>query len=149
LGSIATDYRLMTKKQCSCPGRVKNFLFSTLSRRALGSTQPPIQWVPGALSPRVKQLVREAHHSPPTSAQVRKLWTYTSVGTSHNTTGNPTPSDRQSLLLQTPSDRQSLLLRSGIHYSQKHTERNRYLYSTNQPISVHNSSTNRARTPIG
>jgi hypothetical protein len=27
------------------PGRVKNFLFSTLSRPALGSTQPPIQWV--------------------------------------------------------------------------------------------------------
>jgi hypothetical protein len=32
------------------PGRVKNFLFSTSSSPALGSTQPPIQWVPGALS---------------------------------------------------------------------------------------------------
>jgi hypothetical protein len=30
----------------SSPGRVKNFLFSKLSRPALGSTQPPIQWVP-------------------------------------------------------------------------------------------------------
>jgi hypothetical protein len=34
----------------SSPGRVKNFLFSMSSRPALGSTQPPIQWVPGALS---------------------------------------------------------------------------------------------------
>jgi hypothetical protein len=35
----------------SSPGRVKNFLFSTSSRPVLGPTQPPIQWVPGALSP--------------------------------------------------------------------------------------------------
>jgi hypothetical protein len=40
--------------QRSCPGRVKNFLFSTSSRSALGSTQPPIQCIPGALSPGVK-----------------------------------------------------------------------------------------------
>jgi hypothetical protein len=32
------------------PGGVKNFHFSMLSRPALGSTQPPIHWVPGALS---------------------------------------------------------------------------------------------------
>jgi hypothetical protein len=53
----------------SCPGRVKNFLFCTLSRPALGSTQPPIQWVPGALSREVKRPGREADHSPPTSAE--------------------------------------------------------------------------------
>jgi hypothetical protein len=35
----------------SSPGRVKNFYFSKSSRRALGSTEYPIQWVPGALSP--------------------------------------------------------------------------------------------------
>jgi hypothetical protein len=34
----------------SSPGGVKNYYFFMLSRLALGSTQPPIQWVPGALS---------------------------------------------------------------------------------------------------
>jgi hypothetical protein len=60
----------------SSPGRVKNFLFSKSSRPALGSTQPPIQWVPG-----VKRLGREVDHSPPTSAEVKKMWTYTSTPT--------------------------------------------------------------------
>jgi hypothetical protein len=46
------------------PGRVKSFPFF-MSRSALGSTQPPMQWVPGALSPEVKRLGREADHSPP------------------------------------------------------------------------------------
>jgi hypothetical protein len=54
----------------SSPGRVQNFLFSTASRPALGSIQPPIQWVPGALSPEVKWLGREADHSLPNSAAV-------------------------------------------------------------------------------
>jgi hypothetical protein len=42
------------------------------SRPALGSTQPPIHWVPGALSPWVKRPSREADHSAPTSAEVKK-----------------------------------------------------------------------------
>jgi hypothetical protein len=33
----------------SSPGRVKDFYFSISSRPALGSTQPPIKGVPGAL----------------------------------------------------------------------------------------------------
>jgi hypothetical protein len=61
------------------PGRVKNFLFSKSSRPALRSTQPPIQWVPGALSPGVKWPRREVDHSPPTSAEVKKIWIYTST----------------------------------------------------------------------
>jgi hypothetical protein len=48
------------------------FLFSIASRLALGSTQPPIQWVPGALSLGVRRLGREANHSPPSRAEVKE-----------------------------------------------------------------------------
>jgi hypothetical protein len=37
----------------------------------LGPTQPPIQWVPGAVSLGVKWPGREADHSPPSSAEVK------------------------------------------------------------------------------
>jgi hypothetical protein len=63
----------------SSPGRDKNFLFSISSRLALGPTQAPSQWLPGALSPGVKRPVREADHSPPASAEVKKMWFYTST----------------------------------------------------------------------
>jgi hypothetical protein len=49
------------------------------SRLALESTKPPVQWVPGALSPGVKRTGREADHSPPTSDEVKKMWIYTST----------------------------------------------------------------------
>jgi hypothetical protein len=55
------------------------FLFITASRTALGPTQPPIQWVPGALSLGVKRPGREADHSPPSSAEVKNAWSYTST----------------------------------------------------------------------
>jgi hypothetical protein len=42
-------------------------------------TQPPIEGVPGALSPGVKWQGREADHSPPTNAEVKKMWIYTST----------------------------------------------------------------------
>jgi hypothetical protein len=40
---------------------------------------PPIQWVPGALSPGVKRPGCQANHSPQTSAEVKKIWIYTST----------------------------------------------------------------------
>jgi hypothetical protein len=40
---------------------------------ALGSTQPPIQRVLGALSPEVKRPRCEADHSPPARAKVKKV----------------------------------------------------------------------------
>jgi hypothetical protein len=48
------------------------FLFTTASRTALVPTQPPIQWVPGAISLEVKQPGREADHSPRSSAEVKE-----------------------------------------------------------------------------
>jgi hypothetical protein len=74
---IATGYGL-DDRGVGVPSRVKNFLFSTSSRPALGPTQPPIQWVPGALSPGVKRQGREADHSPLASAEVKKM-IYTST----------------------------------------------------------------------
>jgi hypothetical protein len=47
------------------------FLFITASRPALGPTQPPIQWIPGAPSLGVKRPGREADHSHPSSAEVK------------------------------------------------------------------------------
>jgi hypothetical protein len=67
------------RARCSRPGRVKNFLLFMSSRPALGSTQPPIHWVPGAPSSRVKRPGREADRSPPASAEVKKMWFYTST----------------------------------------------------------------------
>jgi hypothetical protein len=58
--------------------RAGNFLFTTASRLALRPTQPPIQWVPGALSVGVKQS-READHSLPPSSKVKNDWRYTST----------------------------------------------------------------------
>jgi hypothetical protein len=50
-----------------------------MSRLALGPTQPPIQWVPGALSPGVKWPGHEADYSPPSSAEVKNAWHYMST----------------------------------------------------------------------
>jgi hypothetical protein len=55
------------------------FLFTTASRTALGPTQSPIQGVPGALSLGVKRPMREADYSPPSSAEVKNVWSYTST----------------------------------------------------------------------
>jgi hypothetical protein len=54
------------------PAGLEIFIFTTVSRTALGPTQPPIQWVLGAISLRVKRPDREADHSPPSSAEVKE-----------------------------------------------------------------------------
>jgi hypothetical protein len=41
--------------------------------------QPPIQWVQGALSLGVRRPGREADHTPPSSADVKNVWSYTST----------------------------------------------------------------------
>jgi hypothetical protein len=57
--------------------RLRIFLFATAFRPPLGPTQPPIQWVPGALSLGVKSQGREADHSPTPSAEFKNAWSYT------------------------------------------------------------------------
>jgi len=54
-------------------------LLSTTSRPAPGPTQPPLQWVQGALTPWIKQPGYEADHLPPSSAKVKNVWSYTSI----------------------------------------------------------------------
>jgi hypothetical protein len=64
----------------SSPGRGwEVFLLTTVSRPALGPTQLPIQWVPGAHSLGVKRPGREADHSLPFSAEIKNAWIYTSI----------------------------------------------------------------------
>jgi hypothetical protein len=58
---------------------VGSIIFSTSSRPALGLIQAPIQWIPGTLSPGVKRPGREPGHSPPTTAEVKKMCIYTST----------------------------------------------------------------------
>lgn len=47
------------------------FHFSILTNTALGLKQSPIELIPGALSPGVKQSRREANYSPPSRAEVK------------------------------------------------------------------------------
>jgi len=63
------------------------FLFTTASRPALGPTQPPIQYVPGALSLGVKRPGREVDHLPPSNDEIKNAWSYTSIFPEHVFTG--------------------------------------------------------------
>jgi hypothetical protein len=77
---VALSYRMYDQGFESQEG-LGIFPLTTASRLALGPTQPPIQWIPGVLSPGIKQLVpgHEADHSPPSSAKVKNVWCYTST----------------------------------------------------------------------
>jgi hypothetical protein len=67
------------------PGRLSQYSgqvrcwTATASRAGLGPTQPPIQRVPGTLSLGVKRADREADNSPPSSAEIKNMWSYTSI----------------------------------------------------------------------
>jgi hypothetical protein len=53
------------------PAGARDFSLFKASRPALGPTQPPMQWVPGVLSPGAKRPGREADCSPPSTADVK------------------------------------------------------------------------------
>jgi hypothetical protein len=59
------------------------FLFATACRLALRPTEPHIQWVLRVLTMEVKQAGHEADHSPPSSAEVKNVWNYTSIPLMH------------------------------------------------------------------
>jgi hypothetical protein len=50
-----------------------------VSGPSLGPTQPPIQWLSGALTSEVKRPGREADQSPPSSADVKNTWSCAST----------------------------------------------------------------------
>jgi hypothetical protein len=58
--------------------RPRIFLFITLSRPALVPTEPPIQWIPEALSLEVKRPGREADHSPQSKPRSKNALNYNS-----------------------------------------------------------------------
>jgi hypothetical protein len=66
---IATGYG--GDGRVSVPGRGTIFLSTIMCGPALGSVQPPIEWVRGGVSPGLKRQGREADHSPPCSAEVK------------------------------------------------------------------------------
>jgi len=55
------------------------FLFTTMSRPVPGLTQPPFQWLPGALSPGVKRPGSETDHLFPSSTELKDTLSYTST----------------------------------------------------------------------
>jgi hypothetical protein len=55
------------------------FFFTTASRTVLISTQPPIQWEPGALSLGIKRPGCGDDQPTPSSAEVKNAWSYAST----------------------------------------------------------------------
>jgi hypothetical protein len=54
--SIVSDYGLDDRAiEVRSPAGAEDFPLTSVSRPALGPTQPPVQWVPGVLSPGVKR----------------------------------------------------------------------------------------------
>jgi hypothetical protein len=71
---IATSYGLDDRRVgVRVPVRSRIFLLSKSSR------PDTIPFVPGAIYPGVKRPGREVDHSPATSAEVKKMWIYTST----------------------------------------------------------------------
>jgi hypothetical protein len=58
------------------PVGIRIFSFPRRPDQLWGS---PNQWIPGTLSPGLKLSGRGADHSPPTDAEVKKMWLYTST----------------------------------------------------------------------
>jgi hypothetical protein len=53
--SMACSGTALQGDRGSIPGRGKGFFLYPVSIPALGPTQPPVQWVPGVISPGIKR----------------------------------------------------------------------------------------------
>jgi hypothetical protein len=69
----------MTKVQFLAGAMMGFLLIANASGPTLGPTPPLIQWIPGGLTLRIKQPGREADHAPPSSAEVKDVWSYIST----------------------------------------------------------------------
>jgi hypothetical protein len=70
-GSIVSDCGLDDRAiGVRSPAGAKDFPLTSVSRPALGPTQPPVQWVPGPFPGGKSTAGRDADHSLPSSAEV-------------------------------------------------------------------------------
>jgi hypothetical protein len=69
---IALGYGLDNRVLGFDSRRGLGIFFTTASTTALGSTQPPIKWIWGAIFLGIKRPVREADHSPLSSAELKE-----------------------------------------------------------------------------
>jgi hypothetical protein len=75
---IATSYEL-DDRGVGVRVPIGSIIFSPPRRPDRLWSPPNLQCVPVALSPGVKRPGREAHHSPPASDEVKKIWMCTSI----------------------------------------------------------------------
>jgi hypothetical protein len=61
------------------PAGAGNFSLHHRVQTGWGPTQPPVQWVPGAVPLGKKLPGREADNSPQSSVEVKNEWSYTST----------------------------------------------------------------------
>jgi hypothetical protein len=77
---IATDYRLDDQRGREFESRyVHKFLFLHVVQTGSGVHPTSYKMGTGGSFPGVKRQGREAEHSPPPSAEVKKMWIYTST----------------------------------------------------------------------
>jgi hypothetical protein len=76
---LSTETRLRAGRLGFDSRHRRGILFPTASRPTLEPTQLPIQRESGAPNPEIKRPGREADHSPPSSAEVKNAWSYTST----------------------------------------------------------------------
>jgi hypothetical protein len=77
---IALGYELDDRRsRVRFPAELGIFLFTTVTRTALGPTQPPIQWLLRALSLGVNRPGREADTHLHLAPRAKNAWNYTST----------------------------------------------------------------------